>query len=52
VLAAIAVARLLQLQLLRRQGNEFLVLPALARFSVGDAVLAAPWPSTDPLFAQ
>lgn len=51
-LAAIAVARLEQLQLLRRTGDEFLVLPALARFSLGDVVLTASRPSTDPLLPQ
>lgn len=51
-LAAIAVARLEQLQLLRRQGDQFVGLPALARFSVGNVVLAAPHASTDSLLPQ
>lgn len=41
-LAAIAVGRLEQLQLVRRNGNELHVLPALARFSLGDVIVAPP----------
>lgn len=41
-LAAIAVGRLEQLQLVRRNGEELHVLPALARFSLGDVIVAPP----------
>lgn len=41
-LAAIAVGRLEQLQLVRRNGDELHVLPALARFSLGDVIVAPP----------
>lgn len=50
-LADVAVARLEQLQLLRREGDEFIPLPALARFSLGEVIVAAPR-TTSPLFAE
>lgn len=50
-LGEVAVRRLEQLQLLRCEGDAFFPLPALARFSLADIVVAAPR-TTDPLFAQ
>lgn len=51
-LAAVAVARLEQLQLLRRHADAYIALPALARFSLGEVVPPAPRQAAAPLFPQ
>ncbi|MEJ8839370.1 TIGR02678 family protein [Ramlibacter sp. AN1133] len=51
-LAALALGRLEQLQLLRRNGDAFTVLPALARFAAGAAIVVPPRPSPASLLPE